>query len=119
MIRIQYIPGYERKYAVTSDGRIKSLQHPGPAKELKQGTERNGYKMVWLCKNGKRQMRYVHRLVLTAFMGECPPGHEACHNNGVPDDNRLDNLRWDTKSANRRDRERHKGLTATQRRAML
>jgi hypothetical protein len=49
----------------------------------------------------------VHRLVLEAFVGPCPAGMEACHNNGVRTDNRLENLRWDTRSANCRDRIRH------------
>ncbi len=31
----------------------------------------------------------------------------ACHNNGDPYDNQLDNLRWDTPEANAADRERH------------
>lgn len=48
----------------------------------------------------------VHRLVLTAFAGPCPPGQEACHDNDVPDDNRLANLRWDTHAANMADRAR-------------
>jgi hypothetical protein len=32
---------------------------------------------------------------------------EACHANGARDDNRLANLRWDTRAANAADRERH------------
>lgn len=46
---------------------------------------------------------YVHTAVLLAFVGERPEGLEACHNNGIPSDNRLENLRWDTRSSNRRD----------------
>lgn len=49
----------------------------------------------------------VHRLVLEAFVGPCPDNCEAVHFDGDPANNRLDNLRWDTHSANlmgRRDR---------------
>lgn len=46
---------------------------------------------------------YVHRLVLEAFRGTCPPGQECCHDNDDPADNRLVNLRWDTRPANIRD----------------
>lgn len=51
--------------------------------------------------------RYVHRLVLEAFVGPCPPGMETCHNNGDRFDNRLENLRWDTPSNNGRDKAKH------------
>jgi hypothetical protein len=49
----------------------------------------------------------VHRLVLSAFAGPCPEGMEACHYNGNPADNRLCNLRWDTRKANHADKVRH------------
>ena len=32
---------------------------------------------------------------------------EACHNNGVASDNRIDNLRWDTHHNNNQDRKTH------------
>jgi hypothetical protein len=61
----------------------------------------NNYVYVVLSKGGKRVSRQVHRLVLEAFVGPCPAGMEACH---FPDadksNNKLDNLRWDTKRAN-------------------
>jgi HNH endonuclease/NUMOD4 motif len=38
---------------------------------------------------GKLQLR-VHRLVLEAFVGPCPPGQECRHLNGNPSDNRWD-----------------------------
>lgn len=42
----------------------------------------------------------MHRLVLEAFAGPCPEGLECCHNDGNPANNRLENLRWDTRQAN-------------------
>lgn len=48
-----------------------------------------------------------HVAVLTTFVGPRPPGMEACHNNGDGLDNRLENLRWDTRSANILDKIRH------------
>ena len=35
--------------------------------------------------------RSVGRLVLEVFVGPCPPGMEACHNDGDPHNNWLDN----------------------------
>lgn len=49
----------------------------------------------------------VHRLVLEAFIGPCPPGMEACHNDGNPRNNALSNLRWDTSENNSADKIRH------------
>ena len=65
-----------------------------------------GYYRVRFARDGKMINASVHRVVLEAFVGPCPEGHEACHNNGNPSDNRLENLRWDTKSANALDRVR-------------
>jgi hypothetical protein len=49
----------------------------------------------------------IHRLVLEAFVGPCPNGFEACHNDGDRQNNRLENLRWDTRSGNHSDKEQH------------
>jgi len=56
-------------------------------------------------KSSKKEYVYhgtssVHRFVLEAFIGPCPPGHECNHKNGVKNDNRLENLEWVTKSEN-------------------
>lgn len=40
-------------------------------------------------------------------MGPCPPGMECCHNNGNRTDNRVENLRWDTRRANMQDKREH------------
>jgi HNH endonuclease/NUMOD4 motif len=37
---------------------------------------------------------FVHRLVLEAFVGECPKGMVTIHKNGDRTDNRLANLKW-------------------------
>lgn len=49
----------------------------------------------------------VHRLVLLAFISDCPDDMEACHNNGIASDNRIENLRWDTHDNNNKDRKKH------------
>jgi hypothetical protein len=42
----------------------------------------------------------VHQLVLEAFIGPRPPGHESAHLNGIKADNRSDNLVWATAAVN-------------------
>ncbi|MCP5065270.1 MAG: HNH endonuclease [bacterium] len=59
-----------------------------------------GYKGVGISREGRVWQTSVHRLVLTAFIGPCPQGMEASHLNGVRDDNRLENLVWETRSQN-------------------
>jgi len=44
---------------------------------------------------------------MLAFVGPCPDGLEVAHDNGVPNDNRLSNLRYDTHKGNHADRKRH------------
>ena len=55
--------------------------------------------------DGSRWTLGVHQAVALAFLGPVPPTRpEVCHANGDPTDNRLSNLRYDTTSANQRDR---------------
>lgn len=57
-----------------------------------------------MAPDGRSKLRLVHRLVLEAFVGLRPPGMDACHDpDHDPSNNRLDNLRWDTKKANMAD----------------
>lgn len=64
-------------------------------------------KIVTLRVNGQNKTYRIHQLILSTFIGPCPPGLEGCHNNGDPLDNRLDNLRWDTHQNNMADRKAH------------
>lgn len=96
------IKGHDGLYQVSNTGKVKSLRS---GKILKAYSVECGHQRINL---GRRERGlWVHRLVLEAFVGSCPPGMECCHNNGDPSDNRLDNLRWDTKKSNRQDRNKH------------
>jgi hypothetical protein len=107
------IPGYEGQYQVSDMGRVKSLPRrvrcgahgrgwrTVPEKILRPGRSTSGHLTVTLGKRGGS--RNVHALVLQAFLGPAPYGTEVCHNNGNPEDNRLRNLRYDTRSENIKD----------------
>lgn len=113
--QIKQIPGFPG-YVVSNYGEVYSFwEGSGPAakiglvmKSLKVIIS-GGRCQVNLRKDKKSHTRRVHRLVLEAFVGPCPRGMECCH---FPDrstlNNRLDNLRWDTKASNYRDRVSHK-----------
>jgi hypothetical protein len=94
----------QRVYLVGNGRRGVSYQPCGDWVLLLQNQNRDdGYLEVQI--RGKH--RLVHRLVLEAFVGPCPDGMECCHDDGNPSNNRLDNLRWDTKRNNQNDRLRH------------
>lgn len=107
------VVGFEGSYEVSSDGQVRSLTRiisDGrriTGRTMKHCAGTHGHPQLLLSRNGKRYQRYVHRLVLEAFVGPCPEALEACHWNGNPADNRIDNLRWDTRSANGIDAVRH------------
>ena len=92
---LKTIPNFPN-YVITKTGHIWSKFSN---KYLRPCTN-NGRKQLCLWKNGKHYNRLVHRLVLETFVGSCPKGMEACHNDGNPANNHLSNLRWGTKSDN-------------------
>jgi hypothetical protein len=98
---IPNFPGYR----AGSDGTIWS-HLSGTWKKRKPGLAGKGYLAISLHVD-QVSHRYVHRLVLETFVGPCPDGMEACHNNGDRTDNRLVNLRWDTSKANNHDKLSH------------
>lgn len=98
------VPGYEGRYEVSDLGRVRSTRRTGimrPA-NVRASAQPNG-KPFWQIKlwDGECYTGFVvSRLVLTAFVGPCPDGMEACHWDDDPNNNALSNLRWDTRSAN-------------------
>jgi hypothetical protein len=56
---------------------------------------------------GGRRSRAVHRMVLEAFVGPCPPGMMCRHLDGDPTNNRVENLEWGTRLRNSADMVKH------------
>lgn len=106
------IPGYPG-YCAHPNGTIFSCHNNrwgyGPWRALRPGTNNKYGRLLVVLRDatGRHRSHHVHRLILTTFRGPCPPGMEACHNNGKPYDNRLSNLRWDTRANNGMDTRRH------------
>jgi hypothetical protein len=110
------IPGFPN-YLAGDDGSIWTLKRKGgndrgagrigPPRQLKTHLNGSGYYTVNLDIGGKVYVRQVHRLILETFVGPAPEGYQACH---YPDatrtNNRLENLRWDTRSENAKDKYR-------------
>lgn len=108
------IPGYEGWYQASNMGRIRSVDR------LVRGVCHHTGKAFYRKAKGKilRPVRYckcghvsvvlghgaagspVHRLIMKTFAGEAPEGMEVLHKNGDPTDNRLENLRYGTRTEN-------------------
>jgi hypothetical protein len=59
-----------------------------------------GYCQIQPFVDGKKVLRYTHRLILLAFKGECPEGYECDHIDRNTANNCLDNLRWLSREEN-------------------
>ena len=108
------IPGYEGRYQASNLGHIKSLKRtvfsrnwstgkpfPRTVPEciLKPGRYcRSGHLSVILGRGSFGKP--VHQLVLLTFCGKPPIKNEVLHINGDPTDNRLENLRYGTRTEN-------------------
>lgn len=117
--RWKSVVGYEGFYEVSDCGRVRSVDRiieardgrriPCVSRILSPGNGGPGspYLRVSLTRNSKSKTLLVHRLVLESFVGPSERGWEGCHGNGVPTDNRLVNLRWDSSAANSADTMQH------------
>lgn len=98
------ITGYKGIYQISTLGNVKSLANSFSKKEriLKQKTDRNGYKSISLCKDGKSKYFSIHRLVASHFLNKKDPSLHVNHRDGVKTNNNLNNLEWVTRSENQK-----------------
>ncbi len=96
-------------YYVSSFGRVLSTKF-NRLKLLKPQPDNDGYLHVGLVRKGDRNKVHtikVSALVSREFMGVRPGGLVCCHNDGNPENNRLDNFRYDTQKSNINDIKKH------------
>ena len=98
------IPNYD-SYRVSNLGRVKSVDRLSSngrklKGEIKKSSDARGYLHVSLCKDGKCKYFLVHRLVMLAFVGECPKGMEVNHIDENKHNNCLSNLEYITNIEN-------------------
>lgn len=105
------IRGYEGLYQVSNLGRVKSVarrvcNHPsGSTRQMQEHfitptDNGNGYKIVGLRSDHKRQNKYVHRLVAEHFL-ENPQGKNYVnHIDFDKSNNRASNLEWCSQKEN-------------------
>jgi hypothetical protein len=101
------VVGYEGYYEVSNYGKVRNVKK-GQSRRVNHVLALakcpQGYLYVGIRKDGyeTRKTYRVHRLVASAFIGECPVGYEVNHLNGVKDDNRVCNLQYVTPKENTR-----------------
>ncbi|MDE2100928.1 MAG: NUMOD4 motif-containing HNH endonuclease [Patescibacteria group bacterium] len=94
------IKGYEGKYLVSSDGKVRSVRRD---QELSQHPNSTGYLRVSLpCASRSRKAidRFVHRLVAEAYIENPDKLPVVNHKDGNPVNNNVSNLEWVTRSEN-------------------
>jgi hypothetical protein len=96
MTEWRIVPGFE-EFEVTEDGSIR--ENGGPARVRVAGS---GH--IYVLRSKSRPALLVHRAVLLAFEGPCPPGYVCRHLDDNPANNVRSNLKWGTKKENAEDR---------------
>ena len=108
------VEGFEGSYQVSSLGRARSLDRVNSrgwqikGKILSTTPDTGGYPM-FMANGGprKRTPIRVHQAVARAFIGPRPGKLDVRHANGVRSDNRIENLRYDSRSENIKDAVQH------------
>lgn len=94
-------PGYEWLYAVTKDWNIWS--HPKNWRDwffMKQNHLKDWYMQVSLRKNNVQKDWKVHRIVALTYIPNPENKRTVNHKNKIRNDNRLENLEWNTHGEN-------------------
>lgn len=123
----RHVPGFPG-YAVNRKGAVVSCRRGGRPGDIhivsawhavRPLRMADGYHVVhvYVPALKRKTVGRVHRFVLLAFVGPCPPRQEGCHRNGDRNNNRLTNLRWGTRSSNLYDRVRHGHIQYSERHA--
>ncbi|MEB5649029.1 NUMOD4 motif-containing HNH endonuclease [Mammaliicoccus sciuri] len=102
------VPGYEGYYQASNLGRIKSLERKVEyinqedrilkEKIMKLNPTSRGYIRISLCKKGRSRSHFVHRLIVSAFIGES--NLQVNHIDGVKTNNNIENLEYVTPQEN-------------------
>lgn len=92
------IKGYESLYKISNYGNIKSYHKK--EKLLKLNTDKNGYVIVALSKNGKKHYFKLHRLVAQTFIDNPNNYPQINHKDENKRNNNVNNLEWCTSKYN-------------------
>ncbi len=88
-------------YQVSSHGRVRNKNS---GRILSPCQDHGGYWRVCLSKSNQKFQRGIHRLVAENFIENTNDKNEIDHINRIRTDNRIENLRWVTRSENNSNR---------------
>ena len=90
------IIGYEGLYEISNFGRVRNASQ----KIIKVQINNRGYYRIRLCKNGKYEQYFIHRLVAITFIPNKDISLEVNHKDENKLNNKVDNLEWVTRKEN-------------------
>jgi hypothetical protein len=91
-------------YLIYDDGRVFTKKRERVKEGYLKPVMNNGYLNVMLCNDNKQKKYKIHRLVAIHYIPNPDNKPFVDHINRIRDDNRVENLRWATKSENERNR---------------
>lgn len=104
------MPDYEGLYLISNKGRVKScsrtknsggrFEYLSKEKILKPSISKDGYLVVYLCKDGKKKSHALHRLVAIAFIPNNGKLSDVNHKDENKLNNAVENLEWCSKEYN-------------------
>lgn len=92
--------GWEDCYEISSIGTLRSIRAVGGRRTVPRECRLQSHgqyycSMVMKDSRTKRvEKKYIHRMMLEAFVGPCPTGHHCDHIDGNGYNNSIGNLRW-------------------------
>lgn len=107
----KFIPGFNCIYVAKEEGTIYSIERYEKYGQflrkrkktiIKQRENCRGYMVCALYKNGKSKNRFVHRMVLSAFIDKPNGKYFVNHKDGNKQNNHISNLEWVTCKQNTR-----------------
>ena len=92
------IPNYNSRYSINENGKVINNERKTLVKPM---LSTSGYHYVHLVKDGKKETKYIHRLVGEVFLENPDNLPQIDHLDGNKLNNSVHNLRWVTASQNR------------------